>query len=87
MHEAVELVKALAWPCVVVYFLVRFHAQIVCVLNEKPHAVRRIRSAHGLGMDVKLDNLGEELSIAGPEARQLSLEMPTEPKPQKLEER
>jgi len=86
MHEAVEPVKALAWPCVVLYFLLRFHSQIVLLLSEMPNAVRRVRSAHGLGIDIKLDKLGEELPIADSQARQLSLGMPAEPKPSKLEE-
>jgi hypothetical protein len=85
MHEWVELIKAIAWPFVVLYFLVRFHSQIGLLLREMPDAVRRVRSAHGLGVDIRLDRLGDELTLADSEARQLSLNMPVEPKPKKLE--
>jgi hypothetical protein len=67
-------------------FPLRFHTQIGLLLREMPNAVRRVRSAHGLGVDIRLDKLGEELSIADSQARQLSLGMPAEPKPRKLEE-
>ena len=80
MHEAVELIKALAWPCVVFYFLIRFHSELKSLLREMPDAIRRMRSAHGLGVEIELDKIGSELQIAGEEARALSLQMPTEPK-------
>ena len=86
MHETVELVKAIAWPSVAVYFLVRFHSQVASLLNELPNVVRRVRSAHGLGVEIELGRIGGELTIAEQEARTLSLRMPTEPKPTKTEE-
>jgi iron-sulfur cluster repair protein YtfE (RIC family) len=46
MHETVELIRALAWPCVVVIFLVLFHRQVASLLNELPKAIQRVRSVH-----------------------------------------
>jgi hypothetical protein len=86
VHETVELIKAIAWPCVVVYFLLRFNRQIASLLNELPNAVQRLRSAHGLGVEIELDKIGGELTIAEQEAKTLSLQMPMEPKPTKTEE-
>jgi hypothetical protein len=39
MHEVVELVKALAWPCVAFYFLVRFAREIRLLLIEVPNLI------------------------------------------------
>jgi hypothetical protein len=85
VHEAVELVKALAWPCVVMYFLLRFRSQIVSVLEELPGALRRMRSAHGLGVEIELDRISEGLPLARREALALELKMPLVPRPQRIE--
>ena len=77
MHEAVELVKALAWPTVVLFFLVRYHRPIRKILDALPAVIHRVRSAHGLGVEIELDKIADELPIAERQALSLSLE-PTE---------
>jgi hypothetical protein len=79
LHEVVELVKALAWPCVVIFILLRFRRQISQLLDELPFAVRRMRSAHGLGVEIEMERLDTELPLAGQEARQIALKLPTPP--------
>ncbi|MGA3011818.1 MAG: hypothetical protein ABSD72_16285 [Terracidiphilus sp.] len=93
MHETVELIKAiaelisaLAWPCVAVYFLVRFHRQIASLLGELPNAVRRARSVHAPGVEIELNQIGAELPIAERQASMLSLQLPPVPAPNKTEE-
>jgi len=86
MHETVELIKALAWPCVVVYFLVRFHKQIASLMSEMPRVVQRVRSAHGLGLEIELDKIGNELPVAERQAQLLSLPMPPVPTLNKTQE-
>jgi hypothetical protein len=56
---------------------VRFHRQIAAFLSELPNVVRRVRTAHGLGVEIELDKMGGELPIAERQVRLLSLE-PTE---------
>lgn len=85
MHEIVELIKALAWPCVVMYFIVKFRSQIGSLLGEMPSVVRRMRSAHALGLEIELDRIGEELPLAERQAQQLSLQLPTVPTREKTE--
>jgi hypothetical protein len=81
MHEIVELVKAIMWPGVVLIFLTMYHRQIGSLLNELPNVVRRVRSAHGLGVEIELDKIRGELPIAEQQARSLSLPMPPVPMP------
>ena len=85
IHEAVELIKALAWPCVVLYVVVKFQAEIRLLLNEMPRAVRRMRSAHGLGVEIELDKIGDELPLAELQAQSLSLQLPSVPVPTNTE--
>ena len=93
MHETVELIKAIAelinaiaWPCVAVYFLVRFHRQIASLLSELPNAVRRARFVHAPGVEIELNQIGAELPIAERQATMLSLQLPTKPELGKAEE-
>ncbi len=81
IHEIVELVKALAWPSVAVYIVVKFQAQIRQLLNEMPRVVQRMRSAHGLGLEIELDRIGDELPVAEIQAQSLSLRLPAVPVP------
>jgi hypothetical protein len=85
IHEIVELVRALAWPLVAFYFGSKFQGEIRSLLREMPHMVRRIRSAHGLGIEIKLDRIGGELEIAEVKAQTLSLKFPPTPGPGKPE--
>jgi hypothetical protein len=85
IHELVELVKALAWPCVVLYIVVKFQTGIKSLLNEMPRVVRRVRSAHGLGVEIELDKIGDELPVAARQAQLLSLQMPEVPAPTNAE--
>lgn len=86
MHETVELIRALAWPCVVVIFLVLFHRQVASLLNELPKAIQRVRSVHAPGVEIKLDMIGVELSVAEKQATMISLQLPPVPAPNKTEE-
>jgi hypothetical protein len=81
MHEWVELVKALAWPCVVLIIVSIYQGQIRSLLNELPNVVRRVRSAHGLGVEVELDKIDYELPSAEQQAQLLSLPSPKEANP------
>jgi hypothetical protein len=87
MHETVELIKALAWPGVVLIFLAMYHGQIRSLLNELPNVIRRVRSAHGLGVEFELDKIDEELPSAEREAQSLPLTRPREAKPEDEEGR
>lgn len=78
-HDAVELVKALAWPAVVVFFGIRFFPQLQSLLNELPSVMRRVQSAHGLGINVELNKIGEELPFVERQAPTLSLKLPDVP--------
>lgn len=78
-HEIVELIKALAWPCVAMYIVVRFQTEIRALLNEMPSVIRRVRSAHGLGVEIELEKIGDELPVAELQAPLLSLRMPSVP--------
>jgi hypothetical protein len=73
LHEIVELVRAVAWPGIALYFLVKFRREIRQLLTELPSAVRRVRSAHALGMKVELDGLEADLTIAQRETAHLRL--------------
>lgn len=84
MHEAVELVKAVAWPLVVLYFLLYYRTEIRRLLKEMPYVVRRMRSAHGLGLEIELDRIGTELPGAEAEAKNVVLPMPSTPTPKQL---
>jgi hypothetical protein len=86
LHDIFELVKALAWPCVTVYIVVKFGSGITSLLNELPPLVRRVRSAHGLGIEIELDRLSEELPLAEQQAQALTLEPVPEPKKQGVEQ-
>jgi hypothetical protein len=79
MHDAVELVKALAWPCVVMYFILRFHKQILSLLSEMQGVVRRVHTAQGFGMQVELEKIGDELPVAEKQAQGLSQPVPPVP--------
>src|SRR5258707_1849424 len=57
MHEMVELIKALAWPGVAMYFVVKFRSEIGALLDEMPSVIRRMRSAHGLGVEIELEKI------------------------------
>ncbi len=83
IHEFVELIKALAWPCVVLYVVAKFQTEIRSLLHEMPRVFRRMRSAHGLGVEIELDKIDEELPLA--ERQVLSLSPRTEPAPDKEE--
>jgi hypothetical protein len=80
LHEIIELVKALAWPSVAMFFLVYFRRQIRSMLTELPGMFRRMRSANALGVTLELDGLGDDLTIAQQKTAQLQLpggEVPT----------
>ena len=76
MHEYVELVKALVWPIVVLIVVLMFRKELRCLMREMPNVVRRMRSAHALGVEIELDKLGEELVGAESKASSVSLPMP-----------
>jgi hypothetical protein len=84
MHEAVELVKAVAWPLVVLYFLLYYRKEIQGLLREMPDVVRRMRSAHGLGLEIELDKIGTDLPAAEAEAKNVVLPLPATPTPKQL---
>lgn len=73
LHEIVELVKGVAWPGVVFFFLVRFRPEIKQLLTELPKTFRRLRSAEGLGLKVELDVLDADLRVAQEETAHLEL--------------
>jgi hypothetical protein len=73
LHEIIELVKALAWPSVAMFFLVYFRRQIRSMLTELPGMFRRMRSANALGVTLELDGLEADLTIAQQETAQLRL--------------
>jgi hypothetical protein len=79
LHEIVELVKALAWPLVVVLFGFTFKTEIRALLKEIPGLFRRVRTAEGLGLKVALDELGAELTITQKEVDPLVLPAPPIP--------
>ena len=79
MHEVVELVKAIAWPLVALYVLISYRNELRDTLYEMPNLVRRMRSAHGLGIEVQLDKLENELPKAQAEAQTLVLNAPDPP--------
>ena len=85
IHEFVELIRALAWPCVVLYVVAKFQTEIRSLLHEMPRVVRRMRSAHGLGVEIELDKeldkIGDELPLA--ELQALSLSPRAKPSPDK----
>jgi hypothetical protein len=83
MHEFVELVKALAWPSVVSWIVIMFRTEIRSLLKEAPGVVRRMRSAQGLGVEIELDKIGEELPSAELQAQTISL--PIKPPPTKMD--
>ena len=84
MHEIVELVKALAWPVVAMYFIVKFQRGIGALLNEMPSVIRRVRSAQGLGIEIELEKIGEELPIAELKSQSLSFREPPKPAPTEI---
>jgi hypothetical protein len=86
MHEVVELVKALAWPCVAFYFLVRFGSEIRLLLIEVPSLFRRVRTARALGVKFELDRLELDLKLAEKDAHHVRLKPPKEPLPSKTRE-
>jgi len=86
MHEAVEFTKALAWPVVVLFIVLRFQKPIGSLLGELPGVARRLRSAQALGLEIRLERIGEELPVAEQQAQSLSLSLPPVPRPAKLEE-
>jgi hypothetical protein len=73
LHEIIELVKALAWPSVAMFFLVHFRRQIRSMLTEIPGMFRRMRTANALGVKLELDGLEADLTIAQRETAQLQL--------------
>jgi hypothetical protein len=81
MHEAVELVKALRWPCVVIYLSVRFGSEIGSLLVELTRVVRRVRSARALGIKFEFEQLEVALPVAERETPLIRLKNPVEPRP------
>jgi len=84
-HEIVELVRALAWPLVVLFFGWRFEPEIRSLLLEMPGALRRMKSAHGLGIEVELDKIGSEINIASDQAQALQPQPIEPPKPKMID--
>lgn len=72
-HDILELVKALAWPSVTVWIVLKFEPGITSLLGELPTLARRMRSAHGLGIEIELEKLDSELPVAEQQAQELSL--------------
>ena len=85
MLAIVELVKALAWPLLWLFIVLMFRKEIRSLLSELPSIVRRMRSAHGLGVEIELDKIGEELPSAELQAPTVSLRMPPLPLPPKTD--
>jgi hypothetical protein len=81
MHEWVELVKALRWPCVVIYLSVRFGSEIRQLLTDVPELFRRVRSARAMGVKVELfeQRLKVELPAAERETQLMRLKPPPVP--------
>ena len=82
MHEFVELVKALAWPLVVLVVVLLFRKEIRSLLEEMPTVVKRLRSVEALGAKAELETLestSKELPAAEPQAKLLSLPVPQIP--------
>jgi hypothetical protein len=73
LHEIVELVKALAWPLVVLFVVFKFGPEIRSLLSEIPSFSRRVRTADLLGAKIELEALGHDLSLAQKEAPRLAL--------------
>jgi hypothetical protein len=63
----------------VLYVVAKFQAEIRSLLREMPHVVRRMRSAHGLGVEIELDRIADELPLAERQAQLLSLKLPKVP--------
>ncbi len=84
-HDVVELVKALAWPVVAVLFGFRFDKELRSLLLEMPAALRRIKSAHGLGIEIELDRLKGEVDEAAKETKTLQPEPEKAPEPITIE--
>ena len=81
-HEFVELVKALAWPLVVLVIVLLFSNEIRSLLKEMPNVVRRLRSVEALGAKAELETLdstSRELPAAEAQAKLLSLPIPQIP--------
>jgi len=77
-HEFVELVKALAWPLVVIVTVLLFRNEIRSLLKEMPNAVKRL-SVEALGAKVVLETLDSTSKAAEPQAKLLSLPVPQIP--------
>lgn len=54
-------------------------------MHELPFLVRRMRSAHGLGIEIELDKIGDELPRAELQAQSLTLKLPEVPALKKIE--
>jgi hypothetical protein len=89
LHDILQLAGQLAWPLVALYFMIKFGPAITALLNELPLLVRRMRSAHGLGVEIELDRLDVELPVAEQQAHSLTLKKTpgqtmTGPEPKKI---
>jgi len=84
LREFVELVKALAWPLLWLCIVLMFRKEIRSLLREMPSIVRRMRSAHGLGVEIELDRIGEELPSAELQASS-TFSLPIIPPPTKTD--
>ena len=78
-HEFVELVKALAWPLVVLVIVLLFSNEIRSLLKEMPNVVRRLRSVEALGAKAELETLDSTSKAAEPQAKLFSLPVPQIP--------
>jgi uncharacterized membrane protein YoaK (UPF0700 family) len=76
MHEIVELVRALAWPLITFIVVLMFRKEIRSLLRELPSILRRVRSAHALGVELELDKIEEGLPQAELRAPTVSLPLP-----------
>jgi hypothetical protein len=80
LHEIVELVKAVAWPCVALTFLFKFQSEIRQMLTEVPNLFRRVRTARGFGFKVELvERLEAILPAAERETPLMQLKEPPVP--------
>jgi hypothetical protein len=79
LHEFVELVKAVAWPCVALIFLIKFKVEIRLLLTEVPALVRRMRTAHVPGVKVEFNQLERSLPVAERETPLIELKEPDVP--------